>query len=145
MRETINALLLCGLVVASLLAAGCSLSNDAIHKEADLSPPTFRQSEFIFHRVMAGENMASIARWYSGKESHWRRLAEHNPSLDPWRLKKNDIVRVPVSMASVHSEQPKASTAPRTRSRKTRPPSHPGRLPQDVEEEDSEEGIFGPR
>jgi len=57
--------------------------------------------------------MATIARWYSGKESKWEEIAEHNPNLSPFKLRKDDIVKVPIYMATVHTEQPNYSTAPR--------------------------------
>jgi DNA-directed RNA polymerase subunit H (RpoH/RPB5) len=66
---------------------------------------------FIYHRVKYGETMATIAKWYSGNKDYWVELEEENPGMKPTDLQEGDVVRVPVSMAKVHEEQPSYSTA----------------------------------
>jgi hypothetical protein len=74
--------------------------------------PAAPQSEFIEHWVFPGETMATIAKWYSGDTTRWPEIAQHNPGLNPFRLKGGEVLRVPVSLATVHAEQPEHSTAP---------------------------------
>lgn len=133
------------LVIWLLFHSGCSTANKEIKAKADMPPPCVERSEFLYHRVMAGETMASIAKWYSGKENQWRKIAEHNPSMNPWRLQKDDIVKVPVVIATVHTEQPITSTAPPPKPRKTKAAMKVKKLEQQQEEPLLEEEVFGPR
>ncbi len=73
--------------------------------------PEKPQPEIIEHWVFPGETMATIAKWYSGDTTRWPVIAQHNPELSPFRLKGGEVVRVPLSLATVHSEQPEHSTA----------------------------------
>ncbi|MCE5336777.1 MAG: LysM peptidoglycan-binding domain-containing protein [Desulfobacteraceae bacterium] len=110
--------LLCLLPLLVLVFAGCVSDHTEKKDSVALTPPRIEPPAFILHRVMPGETMATIARWYSGKDSQWRELAEHNPDLSPWNLKKGEIVKVPTYMATVHSEQPNFSTAPKKTKKK---------------------------
>jgi hypothetical protein len=109
-----------GLIVLALLGAlgisltaGCASMDQSRKKDAAIvMPPPVDKPQYIFHRVMEGETYACIAKWYSGDEAILYRLKEENPDLDPVRLKKGDIVKVPVSLAVVHGEQPDHSTQP---------------------------------
>lgn len=80
----------------------------------DLAPPPVKKpvvDEFISHKVMAGETIASIARWYSGKTTTWKEIVDYNTGLDPFKLKEGQTIKIPQSMATVHKEQPDHSTA----------------------------------
>lgn len=133
------------LVALLLFCSGCSTTNREIKAKVDMAPPPVERSEFLYHRVMAGETMASIARWYSGKENQWHKIAEHNPSMNPWRLQRDDIVKVPTAIATVHTEQPVTPTAPRPKPRKTKGAMKVKNVEQDQEEPLLEEEVFGPR
>lgn len=105
------------LLVLALLGLGCLVGcapmDEAMKKDAAIvPPPPTDKPPFIFHRIMEGETFASIAKWYSGDEATGYQLAEVNPGLDPNKLKKGDIVKVPTSLAVVHMEQPDHSTQP---------------------------------
>jgi hypothetical protein len=67
--------------------------------------------EFIDHLVISGETMATIAKWYAGDTTLWPAIAQHNLGLSPFKLKGGEVVRVPLSLATVHTEQPEYSTA----------------------------------
>ena len=73
--------------------------------------PVKPSAEFIEHRVIPGETMATIAKWYAGDTTLWPVIAQHNLGLSPFRLKGGEVVRVPFSVATLHSEQPEYSTA----------------------------------
>ena len=57
--------------------------------------------EFILHKVLAGETLATIAKWYSGKPTAWKKIAPHNPGVQPFRLKAGQQIKVPKSLAVV--------------------------------------------
>jgi hypothetical protein len=123
---------------------GCqTMTHDDIKAKVDMPPTALEKPEFIFHKVMAGETMATIARWYTGKESQWRLIAEKNPGMDPWRLKKDDIVKVPVVIATAHKEQPNFSTVPRRKPKKGAATGKPGEAAEEASE--GEDAVFGPR
>jgi len=102
-----------------------------------------KDSEFIFHRVMAGETLSSIARWYTGSESMWHEIAEDNPKLSPSSLRQGDIVKVSVSLATVHKEQPPDSIKLQKAVKKTN--QVPGTEGSDSSAAPAPEEIFGPR
>lgn len=78
-----------------------------------LPAPAIEEPNYIFHKVRPGETLASIALWYSGSDRNWETIARDNPTLDPNRLRVGDIIKVPVSLATRHSEQANFSTAPK--------------------------------
>jgi hypothetical protein len=135
-------------VLGMTLLASCGFtSGTQVQRTMLTSPPTVERPAFIFHRVVAGETMGTIARYYSGKESAWREIADANPGLSPFKLKADEIVKVPVAVATVNQEQPATSTAAR---KPRKPPTKSGASAADPTELDEEveenfEPIFGPR
>ena len=117
----------------ALLVCSCSTVDQTKKKD----------SEFIFHRVMAGETLSSIARWYTGSESMWHEIAEDNPKLSPSSLRQGDIVKVSVSLATVHKEQPPDSIKLQKAVKKTN--QVPGTEGSDSSAAPAPEEIFGPR
>jgi len=108
--------------------------------EAQPVPPPLQPPPYVFHKVMPGETLATIAKWYSGKESNWHEIAEHNRELDPSNLRVGDMVKVPLYLTTVHNEQPSFSTAPH---RKKKAASN-----KPAQEEDTPpapEEVFGPK
>ncbi|RPH86012.1 MAG: hypothetical protein EHM75_08835 [Desulfobacteraceae bacterium] len=79
--------------------------------------------------------MATIAKWYAGDNTLWPVIAQHNPGMSPFRLKGGEVVRVPLSVATLHSEQPEHSTAagpgsmPAKKGPKGPPPTPPAGAP----------------
>jgi hypothetical protein len=67
--------------------------------------------QFIEHRVIPGETMATIAKWYTGDTTLWPAIAQHNLGLSPFKLKEGTVVKVPITLATEHTEQPEYSTA----------------------------------
>ena len=98
--------------------------------------------EFILHKVLAGETLATIAKWYNGKPTAWKEIAPHNPGVQPFNLKAGQRIKVPKSLAVVHQEQPDFSTA-------TGPPAEK-KSPKESEtsggaKPSSSETVFGPK
>lgn len=67
--------------------------------------------DFILHKVAAGETLATIAKWYSGKTAAWREIAAANPGLEPSRLKEGQTLKIPLSLATVHRDPPQTSSS----------------------------------
>jgi hypothetical protein len=123
------------------LLAGCeSIDHDKKKEGAVVAPPPVEKPKYIFHRVFEGETMASIAKWYSGNEALWYELKEHNPGLDPYRLKKGDVIKVPVDMGIVHSEQPNYSTQQKTQKVIKKGAGKGSGVPSDAPDD-----VFGPK
>jgi len=93
-------------------------------KPKTISEPEPKKPEYINHRIRAGETLGAISQWYSGTTKLWSVLVKENPQINPANLKIGQIVKVPLSMATVHHEQPGTPIKPA--------------------QENSEE-IFGPR
>ena len=93
---------------------------------APTEPPA-PNADYLFHKVYAGETLATIAQWYSGNANNWKVLASHNLDKEPFKLRAQDVVKIPLTLASAHKEQPGFSTAsPKAsvrKGKKTTPPS----------------------
>lgn len=143
MKRTCKLVMLGPLV--ALLLFGCATVGEHEEKveSVNMPAPVVEKPQYIFHRVMPRETLGTIASWYSGKTSRWRELAEENPTLSPWHLKEGEIVKVPVSFAVFHTEQPNHSTAPKSKRKQTgnttaAPKESAGRS-------SSGEKVFGPK
>ncbi|MBI5584400.1 MAG: hypothetical protein HY892_11300 [Deltaproteobacteria bacterium] len=79
------------------------------------SPPPVKTAEpgeeYLFHRVFAGETMATIAKYYSGNANNWKILASHNLDKEPFKLRADEVIKIPRSLAIVNKDQPGFSTA----------------------------------
>jgi hypothetical protein len=100
---------------------------------------------FIEHLVVPGETMATIAKWYAGESAAWTEIAKNNPGLHPFRLKGGEIVKVPLSLATVHTEQPAHSTAPEPVSKPVKRPTKPQPAPPTVVVPEPPQPAFGPK
>lgn len=130
-------------LIAAFFICGCETTDHSVKKEtAEVAPPEPAKPDYIFHKVYAGETMATIAKWYTGRESAWREIAAENPGLNPRSLKKGDIVKVPVSLATAHTEQPPHSTRPKKAVKKKA--SKTGTVEEDTSAPPEDE-VFGPK
>jgi hypothetical protein len=108
-------------------------------------------AQFIEHRVIPGETMATIAKWYAGDTTLWPAIAQHNLGLNPFKLKAGEVVRVPFSLATVHLEQPEYSTAavpgsrPLKKGPKGPPPAPPASTPPIPASPAPAIPVFGPK
>lgn len=94
--------------------------------------------KYIFHSVKSGETMGTISKWYSGEVNRWHEIQAANPQADTTRLSVGEVLKIPMSMAVVHKEQPNFSTAPR-RSKSKKAGSTAGDAPV------TSEPVFGPK
>jgi hypothetical protein len=113
------------------------------------SPPLEKEKpaapSFIEHLVVPGETLATIAKWYAGEATAWTEIAKHNPGMHPFRLKGGEIVKVPRSLATVHTEQPAFSTAPETVSRPAKKAPKPQPTPPPTTTPEPAQPAFGPK
>ena len=63
--------------------------------------PPAPNADYLFHKVYAGETLATIAKWYSGNANNWKVLASHNLDKEPFKLKAQEVVKIPLTLASV--------------------------------------------
>ena len=89
--------------------------------------PPAPNADYLFHKVYAGETLATIAKWYSGNANNWKVLASHNLDKEPFKLRAQEVVKIPLTLASANKEQPGFSTAsPKAsvhKGKKTAPPA----------------------
>lgn len=69
-------------------------------------PPIAQPQGYIYHRVMYGETLGAIAKYYTGREYMWREIAEDNPGIRPNRLMEGDVIKIAYPLAVLHNEQP---------------------------------------
>jgi LysM domain len=128
------------LPLIAFVLIGCAPTTPPKEEHAAPSPPVPPPPAYVFHKVMPGETFATIARWYSGKDSNWREIAEHNPELNAGSLRVGDVVKVPLYLTTVHNMQPNYSTAPH---RKKKVAS--GKPVEEEEAPPAPEEVFGPK
>lgn len=65
---------------------------------APKAPPRAPAETYYDHYVKyQGETLGLIASWYTGSPNNWKAILQHNPGLDPRRIRKGDLVQVPRS------------------------------------------------
>jgi hypothetical protein len=55
-----------------------------------------------------GETLSIIAKWYTGQAGNWEALLDHNPDVDPRRLRLGDVVKVPQELLIRDESLPKS-------------------------------------
>ena len=65
-------------------------------------------TEYSYHTVMySGETLSIIAKWYTGQAGNWEALLDHNPEVDPRRLRIGDLVKIPQELLIRDESMPK--------------------------------------
>lgn len=58
-----------------------------------------REEVYLNYTVQQdGENLASIARRFTGSAANWKALLHYNEGLDAYALKRGDVVRIPAHL-----------------------------------------------
>jgi hypothetical protein len=96
MKTCYGLLLVMGAILLALLSACQTIDHDQKKDAAVVAPPPVERPKYIFHRIMEGETMGSIGKWYSGSEALWYELKEENPGMDPFNpfLKDLGLLRI---------------------------------------------------
>lgn len=118
-----------------------SVRIDLPHEEPDPDPATVQahvtevQAPPLLHKVRWGhETLYTIALWYTGKGSNWRRLAAANPDIKPRRMRIGDTIRIPDALLTKRRPMPANYLRPAPKPKPNqvkKPPSQPA--PQPVE------------
>ncbi len=78
-------------------------------KEEAKNLPTPPEPVYIEHVVRwKGETLSLISKWYTGKFSNWKIIAEANPDLNPKRMRSGNIIRIPKELARTQEPMPKS-------------------------------------
>ena len=88
----------------------------------------------IVHTVQwSGEYLALIAKWYTGRSSNWKRLAEANPELNPNSIQIGQKILIPKTQAKTEEPMPR-SFLPQSPSNKgpAKSPSSDQPVPEEV-------------
>ncbi|MBW1732411.1 MAG: LysM peptidoglycan-binding domain-containing protein [Deltaproteobacteria bacterium] len=72
-------------------------------------PPLPPKPPYLEHVVRwSGETLSLIAKWYTGKFNNWGALAEANPEINPRRMRKGNIIRIPWELLTTEKPMPKS-------------------------------------
>jgi hypothetical protein len=98
------------------------------------------QPQPYIHEVRwPGETLSHIARWYTGSDSNWEKIAQANPGLKPRRIQIGDKILIPEELLKVRKPIPRdyvhSLTSPK------RPPSTRSVQPS---KDPGKEELFGP-
>lgn len=70
------------------------------------------REDYYRHTVRwPGESLSLIASWYTGSHRNWRKLARANPQLNPNRIKKGNVIRIPQSLLKTRAALPQKVAA----------------------------------
>ena len=119
------------LVMVILWPFGCSMIQPAVYKSMPPPTPVPRTTEqvpesqpqqaspqerlplsspevkYFAHEIKwSGEDLGSIARWYTGSSKNWVHLVEANPGIDPKRINIGDSVLIPEALLKTHRPMP---------------------------------------
>ena len=62
-------------------------------------PPSKPETQPYVHKVRySGENLISIAEWYTGSRKNWAVIAKANPDLNPNRIFIGDTILIPENL-----------------------------------------------
>lgn len=59
----------------------------------------------------SGETLALISKWYTGKYTNWRKILNHNPEINPKRIKIGQKIYIPVKMLKTREALPQKFAA----------------------------------
>ena len=78
-------------------------------KEEVKAPPPPPEPDYIEHVVRwNGETLGIISKWYTGKFSNWKAIAEANPDLNLKRMRKGNIIKIPKELLRTQKPMPKS-------------------------------------
>ena len=64
------------------------------------------------HKVQwQGETLSVISKWYTGKYQNWKKLINHNPELNPKRIRLGQKVYIPNDLLKTHEPLPQKFAA----------------------------------
>lgn len=95
-------------------AAPAASPSPAASAPPALDTAVVRQRRFVLHAVRwPEENLALIARWYTGKADHWKAIAQATPNLRGRALAPGDLVFIPEELIRRREALPRSFVLPK--------------------------------
>ncbi|MEA3232748.1 MAG: hypothetical protein U9Q05_13415 [Thermodesulfobacteriota bacterium] len=86
-------------------------------------PPPPPEEKYFTHEIKwPGEDLGSIAHWYTGFAKNWERLVEVNPGIDPRRINIGDSVLIPEDLLKTRRPMPIDFLSSKAKKKKAPPP-----------------------
>ncbi len=64
------------------------------------------------HRIRwPGESLSVVSKWYTGRYSNWKKLVNHNPEINPNRIKIGQKIYIPVTLLKTRKPLPEKFAA----------------------------------
>jgi nucleoid-associated protein YgaU len=64
------------------------------------------------HKITwSGETLSLISKWYTGRYTNWKKIANHNPEINPKRIKVGQTIYIPDKMLRTHEALPQKFVA----------------------------------
>ncbi len=77
--------------------------------EPELKKEEPKVPQYLEHVVRwSGESFSLISKWYTGKFSNWKALVKANPEINPRRMRKGQIIRIPMELVKTQEPMPKS-------------------------------------
>jgi len=78
-------------------------------EKVETPPPPPPEPDYIEHVVRwQGETLSLISKWYTGKFSNWRAIVEANPGLNPKRMRRGTIIKIPKELLKTQNPMPRS-------------------------------------
>lgn len=124
-------------------------SSDKPSPNKSLPTAHYRNTRYYVHQVRwPEESLERVAQWYTGSGANWKILARSTPNLQTKRLRKGNVVFIPVDLLQIDTPMPRqyvqqdqpspTSSAPRKQSSAS--PAAP-----DPAEDHAQPQPYGPR
>ncbi|MGD8241460.1 MAG: hypothetical protein PVF59_01445 [Desulfobacterales bacterium] len=124
-------------------------ASEQTYSNKSLPTAYYRNIHCYVHQVRwPEESLERVAQWYTGSGANWKILARSTPNLQLNRLRKGNVVFIPVDLLQIDTPMPRQYVQQRQPS-KTPPaprqqPSAPETAPEPVED-DTQPQPYGPR
>lgn len=100
----------------------CALASLSACRARPERPVVVKGPAFIYHTVKyPGETLATISRWYTGRESKWKLIHTYNPEADPKSLQLGQRLRIPTQYVIRKTPMPPEFASRHTRKTKQKP------------------------
>ena len=76
---------------------------------ADKHLPHYHEHKICWH----GETLSLVSKWYTGRYANWKKLAYHNPEINPNRIKIGQNIYIPVTLLTTREPLPEKFAAKR--------------------------------
>ena len=152
-------------VFVSMLLGGCTTfkskvavppppeqpaSSEKAYPQTSLTIAHYRNTRYYVHQVRwPEETLERVAQWYTGSGANWKILVRSTPNLQTRRLRKGNVVFIPVDLLQIDTPMPWQYVQPQRQPSKTSPAprkqtSAPEAAPEPAKD-DAQPQPYGPR